>query len=347
MSAPHPHSTFLVVSRYMDSSTRTSPFAYDTASQTWKPSTAILTPPSLAAGEIFRIITWNIDFMEPFQPERVTAALAYLEEFLQDKSEPTTILLQEIMGSSLDTLLASPWVRTKFQISHPQSEDHLAYFTITLVPRNIEAVSVFRAPLVMTSMGRDGLFVDLPVSRSPTTSRNTKGILRICNTHLESLQSGNNIRPLQLSQIASLLQPPPLPDLEIIAGLVGGDMNAISPNDEDLHRRPRINLEDAYEIAQKNGVSFNDGLGGKEGHTWGYQPTCQYPPGRLDKIMFTGMLRPAAVGGRPCVTRLGAGLRAKVQAGSSWRRPDGGEIEVWVTDHFGIATTFMVLDQSS
>lgn len=318
----------------MASPTKTSPFSYDSASQTWKPSA---TSSSLAAGEVFRVIIWNIDFMEPFQPERVAVALTYLEAFLKDKLEPTTILLQEIMGNSLDILLTSPWVKANFQISHTQPGQYQAYFTITLVSKNIGVLSVFRTPLVKTCMGRDGLFVDLLVSHSPT-DRNMKSVLRICNTHLESLQSGNSVRPLQLGQIASLLQTPPSPDTEIVAGLVGGDMNAISPTDEDLHCRPEIDLQDVYETTKGSRESLsniNDEQGGREGYTWGYQPTCQYPPGRLDKIMFTGTLRPAAVGGSPCVTRLGIGLKAKIQPGA----------EVWVTDHFGIAATFMILGQ--
>lgn len=324
----------------MASFMRTSPFTYDSASRTWKPS---ITPPSIVAGEVFRVITWNIDFMEPFQPERVVAALTYLETLLQYKPEPTIILLQEIMGSSLSTLLASPWVKSNFQISHTQLGRYQTYFTITLVSRGVGAVSVFRTPLVKTCMGRDGLFVDIPVSYSPTGDRNVKSVLRICNTHLESLQLGNSIRPLQLSQIASLLRTPPSADTEIVAGLVGGDMNAISPNDEDLHWRPDICLQDVYQTTKEDEASHgdvNDGLGEREGYTWGYQPTCQYPPGRLDKIMFTGILRPWAVGGSSCVTRLGVGLKTKVQD----TEPGA---EVWVTDHFGIAATFMVLAQDS
>lgn len=366
----------------MDFSTeRTAPFAYDHVSQAWKPSTAAPVLLPLIVGQVFRIISWNIDFMEPFQPERVAAALKYLENFLRDKPEPTTILLQEIMGASLDTLLASLWVKNNFQISHLQPKQHPAYFTITLIPKNIEVISVFRVPLVMTYMGRDGLFVDLPISRSSMVDRDTKYVVRICNTHLESLQSGNSVRPLQLTQISSLLRASHSSDTEIVAGLVGGDMNAISHNDEGLHHRPEIDLQDVYEIAQRNAASLgnsgDDGLGGEKGYTWGYQPRCQYPPGRLDKIMFIGMLRPTAVGGEPCVVRLGVGLQVKVRDPEPSPKPSfrslgraaakgsrdferagagqfGGsdeedwtskEVEVWVTDHFGISTTFTVLNQ--
>lgn len=252
------------------------------------------------------------------------------------------ILLQEIMGSSLDTLLTSPWVKANFQISHTQPEQYQTYFTITLVSGGVGAVSVFRTPLVKTCMGRDGLFVDIPISHPHTADRNVKNVLRICNTHLESLQSGNNVRPFQLSQIASLLRTPS-PDTEIVAGLVGGDMNAISLNDEALHRLPDICLQDVYETAKEDDASLgdvNDERGEREGYTWGYQPICQYPPGRLDKIMFTGILRPLTVGRSPCVTRLGVGLKAKAQD------TEPG-VEVWVTDHFGIAATFAVLAQDS
>lgn len=118
-------------------------------------------------------------------------------------------------------------------------------------------------------------------------------------------------------------------------------MNAISLNDEDLYHQPDICLQDVYETAKEDKASLgnlNDGQDDSEGYTWGYQPTCQYPPGRLDKIMFTGILRPSAVGGCPCVTRLGVGLKAKAQD------TEPG-VEVWVTDHFGIAAAFMVLAQ--
>lgn len=321
------------------------PFTYDIASQTWKPSIAVSLAPPLAVGEVLRVISWNIDFMEPFQPERVTAALKYLEEFLRDKSEPTIILLQEITENSLDTLLTSSWVKENFQISHTQLQHRPVYFTITLTPKEIETLFVFRVPLVMTYMERDGLFVDLPVSRTPTVNGNMTHVLRICNTHLESLQSGNNVRPLQLKQIAALLQPPPSPDIEIVAGLVGGDMNAISHNDENIHRRPEISLQDVYEISQKNEqlLDNDDRLGGREGYTWGYQPTCQYPPGRLDKIMFTGALKPIPVSSEPCMVRLGVGLKVEVQDNDP--RHSNERVEVWVTDHFGIAATFVVLDE--
>lgn len=181
----------------------TSPFIYDDASQTWKPS---ITPPSFIAGEVFRVITWSIDFMEPFQPERIVAALVYLQTFLHDTPEPTVILLQEIMVSSLGRLLTSPWLKANFQISHTRPDRYQTYFTITLVSGSVGAVSIFLTPLVKTCTGRDGLFVDIPVTHSPTADRNVKSVLRICNTHLESLELGNNVRPLQLSQIASLLQ---------------------------------------------------------------------------------------------------------------------------------------------
>lgn len=52
--------------------------------------------------------------------------------------------------------------------------------------------------------------------------------LRFCTTHLESLaeEPGFELRPKQLAVISALLKEQ-TQDVEIVGGLVGGDMNAI------------------------------------------------------------------------------------------------------------------------
>ena len=98
-------------------------------------------------------------------------------------------------------------------------------------------------------MGRDALLVDVPISPNRGDSRHSKRILRLCTTHLESLwePEGHEFRPRQLAQISALLKAHSGHGIEIAGGLVGGDMNPISPLDFACHSTSDVDLCDVWE----------------------------------------------------------------------------------------------------
>jgi tyrosyl-DNA phosphodiesterase 2 len=168
-------------------------------------------------------------------------------------------------------------------------------------------------------MQRDCLYVDLDIPL-PQTDGEPKAKtlrLRIANTHLESLNGfGDRARHKQLEVISRLLT-----TSEVDAGLVAGDMNAISPSDRNLPEE--VGLSDAWlaSTAQPTECSTKNvdetGLGEAEGHTWGYQPKGAYPPNRLDKILTVGKM--VAVD----IVRVGVELKVEGR-------------DAWVSDHFGL-----------
>jgi len=149
-------------------------------------------------------------------------------------------------------------------------------------------------------MLRNALLVDIKLS---VPGENSQVItLRVANTHLESMPEGENARPEQLRLIAKLLK-------GMNGGVACGDMNAIGPSDWALAEK--VGLVDAWKGDDDD----------EEGFTWGYQPTSEHPPGRLDKILFVpGKMYEVD---EPKV--VGVGL--KTTQG------------LWASDHFGLVTT--------
>ncbi|OBZ72613.1 Tyrosyl-DNA phosphodiesterase 2 [Grifola frondosa] len=255
-----------------------------------------------------RIISWNVDFASPTPKKRMQSIISYLESIASASSpESWCILLQEMMEDSLATLLSDDWVRTHF-IVLPTSRDewpqHSWYGNVTLVSRNLHIVSASILTFENSFMGRGAVIVD--VLLRATRSRRRQ-VIRVANTHLESLPQGTSARPMQLLSISALLKEPGLR-----GGIVGGDMNAIRPSDRAIH--VAAGLRDAYYSIVPDDESS---------YTWGYQPPSRFPPGRLDKVFYTG--RELLV---DCVQRIGVGLKT--------------EHGQWVSDHYGLVTTLML-----
>jgi tyrosyl-DNA phosphodiesterase 2 len=257
------------------------------------------------------IISWNVDFARPEADRRLKAALDYLQVFAfpghgRGKPPHCLILLQEIDIDAFNTLLAHPWVREWFTVVPGSVEDGWpkgwTYGTVTLV----------HAPLANSAcvhfeswMGRNALVTDITVAGGGEAEQGGR-ILRVVNTHLESLPQGTPTRVVQMGVIAGMLRE--------VGGITCGDMNAIAPSDATL---PEQNgLLDAWEL-RRDGED-------EEGTTWGYQPMTRYPPGRLDKILYTE----SDVFRIKDVRRLAVGLKM----------PGGG----WVSDHYGLACSVEV-----
>jgi len=162
-------------------------------------------------------------------------------------------------------------------------------------------------------MNRNALFVDLKLS-VPATSRIVT--LRVANTHLESLPTpGAAMRPVQLGLVADVLK-----EDNLFGGIVCGDMNAISPSDIGLTEK--VGLVDAYREGEEEEEEEEEE---EDSYTWGYQPTCEFPPGRLDKILFT----PGAGITIDRPERIGLALKT-----------DKGQ---WASDHYGLITTVRIV----
>ncbi|KAF2690654.1 hypothetical protein K458DRAFT_454700 [Lentithecium fluviatile CBS 122367] len=117
-----------------------------------------------------------------------------------------------------------------------------------MIPRYLGRVNCFRAPFV-SGMGRDTLFVDIPMS-TPDGRTRSKEFLRLCTTHLD-----------QLARISALLRGPLAVETGAIAGFVGGDMSAIDASEHELDKASDIDLRTSgrtfHHRLYRNGISGN------------------------------------------------------------------------------------------
>jgi len=240
------------------------------------------------------LITWNVDAQQPYADQRLRAALDHLQfhafpEFNGGQPPPCLILLQEIKRDAFPTLLAHPWVQAWFMIAPGSPEEgwpqgaRYGYGTATLITRSLIFASSVCVHFGESEMGRNALVSDVLFGGAEPHAR----VLRIINTHLESLPAGAQRRALQLSFITQLLRWGG-PESVVVGGIVCGDMNAIAPSDAMLPEQNE--LSDAWEEQRRRDrrVELPEGEDEDEdGATWGYQPPCEFPPGRLDKILYT------------------------------------------------------------
>ncbi|KAH8832164.1 Endonuclease/exonuclease/phosphatase [Flagelloscypha sp. PMI_526] len=286
----------------------------------WSPTPKIMESP-LITSEALRVLSWNIDYTSPCPKLRIRHAVSYLSTL---NPAPSIILFQEILSREmLPELLGHSWVQEEFLVtdipSRPQSHQDSdsgaddpgfsEYMTLMLINlelhpsiHNIERVD-FESP-----MGRDALVLDLIIS--------PVGVLRVVNTHLESLPEGHRRRKIQIGLISELLH-----QEDVLAGLVLGDMNVLSQADEMLLLE--TGLHDAWIVSGQP----------KEGNTWGYQPPSRFPPGRLDRALFCGEVDVKWKG------LIGTGLTYEVNHILDTEREEWEEVGdgmVWVSDHSGI-----------
>ncbi|KAF9728887.1 hypothetical protein PMIN06_011155 [Paraphaeosphaeria minitans] len=276
--------------------------------------------------KVLRIISWNIDMLIGFAEERMSAALEHLSTLVAstNKEVPVVIFLQEMSQSDMQQIRDAPFIQNHFYITDLDQRNWLSplYGTNTLVDRRLAIKSVFRVPWI-SKFDRDGLFVDLALS-----TQGGAQVLRLCNTHLESLVAAPPVRPLQLEAAA-----PYLHDSSATAGLLAGDLNAIQPFDRTLHSDN--NLKDVY--LELGGQEDSD-----DGYTWGYQVSQalreRFGCSRMDKILFSGALRPQHF------ERIGMGVKAAEEKRQEMR---AAGVEEWVTDHYGVLADFHLDGQSA
>ncbi|ETS76174.1 hypothetical protein PFICI_11561 [Pestalotiopsis fici W106-1] len=310
---------------------------FDTTTSSWIPETP--SDQSILHDGIASIAlySWNIDFMLPFGEARMKAALDHLGGLVKDlaatPSIAPVIFLQECTPEDLVTISSFPWVRKRFILTDLDATywatNH--YGTTILLDNRLSLTSVFRVHYLQTRMDRDALFVDVAFGTGSKTQ-----IVRLCNTHLESLALDPPLRPAQMRIIAEYLHAK-----GIHAALAAGDFNAIQPFDRTLHSDN--NLKDGF--LEYGGRDDSD-----EGYTWGQQAATklreQFGCSRMDKVYFCGPLNLLEF------TRFGQDIQ--LPEGTSENSEESqkrnelvalGFDKPWVTDHIGILAKFKLEPQ--
>ncbi|KAI0516693.1 endonuclease/exonuclease/phosphatase family protein [Xylaria bambusicola] len=309
-------------------------YAWDAEEEAWQPAStsdsdsSSSSPSTTTTIRALALYSWNIDFMLPFAESRMEAALSHLSDSIAQlpSSTAAVVFLQECVPSDLATISRQPWVRSRFSMTDLDASawGNGAYGTTTLVDRKLGVAACFRVHYAQTRMERDALFVDAVVPGIFKPGQ----ILRLCNTHLESLLPDPPLRPPQMRLVSTFLRAS-----EVSGGIAAGDFNAIQPVDRTLHSAH--GLRDAY--LELGGREDSD-----EGYTWGQQALRplreQFGCSRMDKAFFCG-----AGLELQSFERVGADVEVRGERQRSGLLALGFE-KAWVTDHLGIKAVFNLKD---
>ena len=263
------------------------------------------------------LFSWNIEFMLPYPDSRMGAAIRHLERQVAKlpSAMPAVIFLSECVQSDIALITSDSWVRKMFQVTDMDGTYWQSghYGTTTLIDRRLPIEACFRVHYSKTRMERDGLFVDIKMGDGDK-------LIRLCNTHLESLAFDPPFRPPQMQMCANYMH-----DKSVHGAILAGDLNAIQDFDRHLHTDNDLN--DAY---LELGGAEDDA---ENGHTWGQQAATaqreRFGTSRMDKVYFCG--------GVQCTSFERFGMDVQVE--------DKGEREAivklgfekpWITDHLGI-----------
>ena len=206
-------------------------FLYNDSTKSWQPGRPSPTHSSSQVSA-FEILSWNIDFMLPFPNQRMQVALDHLQTLISSSPHPSIIFLNECLVSDLQLIQSQPWIQQSYHITDLNDEywESGHYGTTTLIPKSLPISKVFRVHYEATKMERDVLCVDLSISNK---------IVRVCNSHLESLIADPPLRPRQAETASTFMHAS-----EVHGSVIGGDFNAIQPFDCTLHSDN--DLLDAY-----------------------------------------------------------------------------------------------------
>ena len=194
-----------------------------------------------------RIITWNISFDAVGPMQRLDAALHHIRvDVLRcrkgETPEPCCILLQELRTEAFPRLLEDPWVRDHFVVA-PISRDKwpadAPYGNVTLVSRSVPIVDCAVVHFGSSVYQRTAIVVDIRLrdpSYEPDGESSPTCVLRIINTHLESMPKGILARRNQLQLLSKML----FIGGKWRGGIIAGDMNAIGPNEHEYPDRKSV-----------------------------------------------------------------------------------------------------------
>lgn len=299
---------------------------YTFTSGEWRDAESLPPPPGVKLPVSLEVRAWNIDFNRALAHERMQAAL----DFLQRSGAPQVMMFNEMTAGALHLIQRQPWVRQSYKLTDLTAKNWRGnpYGTCMLIHSLLAIKQVFRVPYNETSMGRDLLFVDIPLALDRT--------LRVGTTHLESLRSNPPVRPGQLKTAADWMR-------QADAAILGGDMNAIEAFDREIHL---LNgLKDAYidNGGKEKPSQVAEGDNNQWGATWGQMAHTsdreRHGLGRLDKILYRG--RGLEVDG---YTTFGMDVVLEGEAGERLLELEDGLEKPWVTDHLGVASWFRLPD---
>jgi tyrosyl-DNA phosphodiesterase 2 len=283
---------------------------------------------SLACSLGLSLTSWNID---AFSPRPVSRAKLILSHILEEPKSPDILFLQEVTPEVRASLLDDARVRTTFLTTDAEDQtafEDVPFATMTLLSsarftsgldlqkegdgleggENFTLGCVFRV-MLPSKYKRDALYVDIIHPKSPGT------VFRLINVHLDSLGDTLHYRAQQMKILANVLREP-----GCSGGIIAGDFNAISPEDDGLVEKNE--LVDAW-------VALH-GRADLDGATWGVgvERRDRLGPGRLDKVAVMGL----------------KAKEIKVLRPGTIEVPKPGEkpIEITWSDHCGLRFTFTI-----
>ena len=213
------------------------------------------------------LISWNID---AFSSRPVSRAKLILGRILEGPKSPDIIFLQEVTPDVRASLLDDPRVRAAFLAT--DAEDQTSFEDVPFATMTLLSSARFASGLDSQKEGegteggekfmlgrisrvtlpskyrRDALYVDIIHPTGPGA------VFRLINVHLYSLEDTLRYRAQQMEILANVLREP-----GCSGGIITGDVNAISPEDDGL--LDKNELVDAW-------VALH-GRADTDGATWG------------------------------------------------------------------------------
>jgi tyrosyl-DNA phosphodiesterase 2 len=272
------------------------------------------------------LTSWNID---AFSSRAISRAKLILGHILKGPKSPDIIFLQEVTSDVRAALLDDARVRAAFLVTDAEDQtsfENVPFATMTLLSSALFSYGldsqkegggieggeklmlgrVFRVTLP-SKYKRDALCVEIV----PPTALGT--VFRLINVHLDSLWDTLHYRSQQMEILANILREPGCG-----GGIIAGDFNAISPEDDRLVEKNK--LVDAWAAlhgrADPDGAAWGVGVKRRNG----------LGPGRLDKVAMMGLKAKEMEVLRPGLIEL--------------PRPGEKPVEIPWSDHCGLRCDF-------
>ncbi|KDQ06647.1 hypothetical protein BOTBODRAFT_121205 [Botryobasidium botryosum FD-172 SS1] len=300
--------------------------AFNPSTRLWAPVSSRNARSQVA--QTLSLTSWNINALSP---RAVSRAKLILDHILEGPKSSDIIFLQEVTPDVRASLLGDARVRAAFLTTDAEDQksfEKVPFATMTLLSSARFASSldsqkeghgiegggklmferVFRVALP-SKYGRDALCVDIIPPTAPGT------VFRLVNVHLDSLGDTLHYRAQQMEVLADVLREPGCG-----GGIIAGDFNAISPEDNALV--DKNGLVDAW-------VALH-GRADPDGATWsvGVERRDGRGPRRFDKVVTMGLKAEE--------------LRVLRPGPIEVPRPGQKSLEIPWSDHCGLKCTFTI-----
>jgi len=109
-------------------------------------------------GNSFSLLSWNIDFMRSFTNERMEKALSFLQQYSSKITEPSVIMLNEMLVSDLQLIQAQSWVRDHYRITDVSAEWWESGYYGKSIHSPLPSVFVIPTMLLIAKCTRDYIY---------------------------------------------------------------------------------------------------------------------------------------------------------------------------------------------